>query len=490
MRTPVRGLVPILAVDRRSPVPLGQQVYEAYRGAIIEQRIRAGQPLPSSRTLAAELRVSRIVVVTAFEQLVAEGYVETSRGSGTFATRRLPEEALSTRAGQPLPEAKSGARRVARRPTLEGTSPEPWTQGTGPFRMSQPALEQFPFRVWASLCARYARNPTRSLLAYGDALGHRPLREALAHSLRISRGVRCEPEHIMVVSGSQQGLDLCARVLLEPGAPVWMEEPGYAGARNAFRLAGARLVPVPVDAEGLDVASGEARCPRARAVYVTPSHQFPLGMTLSAARGMQLLAWARRSGAWIIEDDYDSEYRYESLPIAALQGLDRAQRVIYLGTLSKVLFPSLRLGYLVLPPDLVEPFRQVRDTMDIFPASVPQAVLADFITEGHYARHLRRMRVLYRERRTALVTALKAELGPDCEILGDQAGMHLVVALPGVKRDRDVAVRAGALGLRAMPLSETWLGRARRQGLVLGYGGVPARQAREAVRVLARALTS
>jgi GntR family transcriptional regulator/MocR family aminotransferase len=292
----------------------------------------------------------------------------------------------------------------------------------------------------------------------------------------------------MVVSGSQQGLDLCARVLLEPGAQAWVEEPGYSGARNAFRLAGARLVPVPVDGEGLDVARGEALGPHARVAYVTPSHQFPLGMTLSAGRRMQLLAWAERRGGWIVEDDYDSEYRYESQPIAALQGLDGAQRVIYLGTLSKVFFPALRLGYLVLPADLVEPFRRVRDAVDLFPPTFHQAVLADFIAEGHFARHLRRMRLLYRERRTALVAALRAELGEGCEVLGDQAGLHLVLALPGVKKDREVAERAGALGLRAMPLSSTYLGRAGRQGLVLGYSAVPARQMREAVRVLARAL--
>jgi GntR family transcriptional regulator/MocR family aminotransferase len=379
---------------------------------------------------------------------------------------------------------------VARLPKLETDGGLPWTEGGGPFRMSQPALDHFPFEEWARLNARHARNPRRSLLSYGDPQGHRPLQEALAAYLRISRGVRCEPEQVMVVSGSQQGLDLCARVLLGPGAPAWVEEPGYSGARNAFRMSGARVVPVPVDAEGLDVARGEALSPRARVAYVTPSHQFPLGMTLSAGRRMQLLSWAERSGAWLVEDDYDSEYRYESQPIAALQGLDRAQRVIYLGTLSKVLFPALRVGYLVLPPDLVAPFRRVRDAVDLFPASFHQAVLADFIAEGHFARHLRRMRLLYRERRTALVAALREELGSECEVLGEQAGLHLVLGLPHVKRDREVAERAGVLGIRAMPLSGTYAGRARRQGLVLGYSAVPARQMREAVRVLAGAVRS
>ena len=254
-------------------------------------------------------------------------------------------------------------------------------------------------------------------MKYGDPLGFRPFRESLATYLRTTRGVRCEADQILVVSGSQQAFQIAARVLLDTGSQVWVEEPGYGGARDVLRLAGAHLVPVPVDDEGLDVATGIARCPRPRAVYVTPSHQYPLGMTMSAARRLKLLDWAHGSGAWILEDDYDSEYRYESLPIAALQGLDRDSRVVYIGTFSKVLFPALRVGYLVVPADLVRRFAAVREATDIFPPTLNQAVLADFIDQGHFARHLRRMRQLYRERRSVLVQALREELGASTPVL-------------------------------------------------------------------------
>jgi GntR family transcriptional regulator/MocR family aminotransferase len=263
-----------------------------------------------------------------------------------------------------------------------------------------------------------------------------------------------------------------------------MEEPGYNGARDVFLMAGARLVPVPVDAGGLDVAAGIARSPKARAVYVTPSHQYPLGVTMAAPRRLQLLDWAQRSGAWILEDDYDSEYRYGSLPMPALQGLDRDSRVVYFGTLSKVLFPSLRLGYLVIPPDLVSRFAAVRQAMDIFPPTLHQAALADFITEGHFARHLRRMRLLYRERRAALVDALANELGPELELLGDQAGMHLAAALAPGSPDLEISERAAAQGLWAMPLSACYLGAASRPGLVLGFGATSVQEIQEGVRRL------
>ncbi len=292
----------------------------------------------------------------------------------------------------------------------------------------------------------------------------------------------------MVTSGSQQALQIAARVLLEPGAPVWVEEPGYAGARDVLIMAGARLVAVPVDEEGLDVAEGIRRCPKARAAYVTPSHQYPLGATMSASRRLQLLDWAQAAGSWVIEDDYDSEYRYESLPVAALQGLDRDDRVFYVGTFSKVLFPALRLGYLVIPADLVARFVAVREAMDIFPPTFPQAVLADFIAEGHFGRHLRRMRELYRERRAALVEALRKELGTSVHVQGAQAGMHLVAALAEGSRDRQISAHAARRGLWAMPLSECYLGEPTRRGLVLGYGGTRAADLPAAVRRLREAI--
>lgn len=349
------GVVPVIAIDRESPQPLYQQIYEGYREAILDGRLRTGERLPSSRGLADELGVSRFPVLNAFEQLIAEGYCETRVGAGTFVAASPPEPLAPTRAvTPPLDTPTERPRPVATGPVSELAEPPPWLRGSGAFTVGGTAVDRFPLRIWSTLLTRHARDMRPEDLHYGPRQGLRSFRESITAYLRAARGVRCDPDQVMVVSGSQQALELTSRVLLDPGTPVWMEDPGYWGARDALAVAGARLQPVPVDEEGLDVAAGIDRCPRARAAFVTPSHQFPLGVTMSASRRMQLLDWARRTGAWIIEDDYNSEYRYESQPIAALQGLDRDARVIYIGTFSKVLAPGLRIGYLVLPPDLVE----------------------------------------------------------------------------------------------------------------------------------------
>jgi GntR family transcriptional regulator/MocR family aminotransferase len=277
---------------------------------------------------------------------------------------------------------------------------------------------------------------------------------------------------------------VAGHALLEPGDAVWLEEPGYPGARDALTLAGARMVAVPIDDEGLDVAAGMARCKTARAAYVTPSHQYPLGMIMSASRRLQLLDWARRRGAWLLEDDYDSEYRYDTQPIASLHGLDTDQRVLYIGTFSKVLFPALRVGYLVIPTDLVPRLRKIRDAMDIFPATLYQAVLHDFLRGGHFARHLRRMRAVYAERRRVLVSSIERELGDSVRIAGDRAGFHLVVLLPPDARDYDIAVRAARSGISVIPLSTCYAGARPRPGLVLGYGPTRATEIPDAVRRL------
>ena len=489
-RTP--AIPPLLAIDRRLGRPLYRQLYDGYREAIVNGRARPGQRLPSTRALAAELGISRITVLTAFEQLVAEGYFESRVGAGTVVARSLPDELEAPHSPDAARRSRSrrGPRLLPRRSAAGRHEAEPWLGGWGAFRVSQPAVEHFPIAVWSSLVARHSRNPLARLLHYGDPMGHRPFREAVATYLRTARAVRCEAENVMVVSGSQQALAITARALLEPGHPVWLEEPGYPGARDVLAVAGARLVPVPVDHEGLDVTAGASVCPRARAAYVTPSHQYPLGMTMSASRRLQLLDWARRAGAWVIEDDYDSEYRYESLPIAALQGLDRDDRVIYIGTFSKVLFPSLRIGYLVIPPDLVPRFVAVREAMDIFPASLPQLALAEFIDDGEFGRHLRRMRALYRDRRAALVEALRQELGSALTVIGDAAGMYLAVTARRRWPDHAMALRAAARGLWVMPLSSCYLGHPTRRGLVLGYGGTTVGEIPSAVHRLRRAIAS
>ncbi len=486
-RTP--GL-PALGLERRSSTPLYRQIYEGYRTAIIERRLRPGQRMPSTRGLADELGLSRIPVLNAFEQLMAEGYLEARAGAGTYVSSSLPPAVAP---GRSSPERTLGAARRARgrrtsRVSLRLPSSQPWLRGMGAFAIGQAALDGFPYATWTRLLSRHAHRLTARLLRYGAPFGHLPFREAVADYLRTTRAMHCEAEQIMVVSGSQQALAICARALLDPGDLIWTENPGYHGGRAALDLAGARVVPVPVDEEGLDVAAGIARAPRARAALVTPSHQYPLGVALSASRRLQLLRWAGERGAWIIEDDYDSEFRYESLPLGALQGLDRDHRVLYVGTFSKVLFPALRLGYIVVPPDLIETFANVRTAMDICPPAFEQAALTDFLREGHFALHIRRMRRRYRERRGALVEAIETSLGQETRILGEQAGMHLVVELPQGLQDRAVAKAAAEVELWTMPLSWCYTGRGSRQGLVLGYAGNTVPEIRAGVRRLAEVI--
>src|SRR5262245_43758274 len=382
MRKSTPGIVPVVLLDRKSPAPLYRQVYEGFRDAILERRLRAGQRIPSTRVLAAELNMSRLPLLNAYEQLTAEGYLRSRTGSGTFVAS-VPSKG---RPPERSPLVARGKRPVSRETDfLLAGEGDPWLGGWGAFRVSEPAVDRFPYQVWSRLVGRHARaaraNP-RSL-HYGDPMGHRAFREAVAEYLRTARAVRCEADQVMAVSGSQQALTLAARVLIDPGSPVWIEEPGYGGAHAVLKLRGARLVPVPVDEEGLDVAAGVERCPDASAVYVTPSHQYPLGMVMSASRRLQLLQWASKTGSWIIEDDYDSEYRYGSPPIASLQGLDRDSRVLYVGTFSKVLFPALRLGYVVIPADLVDRFAAVRGDTDLFPPTFPQPVRAGSTPPGH-----------------------------------------------------------------------------------------------------------
>jgi GntR family transcriptional regulator/MocR family aminotransferase len=494
VRTAPLGILPVIAVDRGLSKPLHRQLYEGYREAIVERRFNGGQRVPSTRSLAAELGISRIPVLNAFEQLLAEGYFESRVGAGTFIARSLPDELPppSRQAAARKPAGRHASRSLSRRvdPILR-QSPGPWLRAArGAFSVGEPAVDRFPVRVWSHLVARHSRKLDASLLHYGNPMGFAPLREAVAEYLQTSRAVRCKADQIMIVSGSQQALDLSARVLLDRESPVWIEDPVYFGARNVLSMVEARVVPVPVDEGGLDVSAGIARCPRPRAIFVTPSHQFPLGVTMTASRRLQLLNWARDNGVWIIEDDYDSEYRYGTMPITALQGLDRDSRVIYVGTFSKILFPAIRLGYVVLPADLCPAFVEARRAMDVSPPTFPQVVLTDFIREGHFARHIRRTRLLCRERRSALVTALQTELGGMLQVIGDQAGMYLTAALSRGWRDREISQRAALQGLWVMPLSECYVKRSPRQGLILGYGGTSVEKIEVGVRRLRNVMRS
>jgi GntR family transcriptional regulator/MocR family aminotransferase len=484
------GVAPILAIDRKEAKPLHKQIYDGYRAAIAVRSLRAGQQIPSTRDLSRELKISRIPVLTAYAQLLAEGYFETRVGAGTFVCSSLPDQPAwgeSNGGGRNKAAAQSGPRRISKRAQLMPKHEiDPWVRGIGAFGLSQPAFDQFPVQIWASLVTRHSRGKGANSLHYGGPMGYEPLREAICVYLRTARAVKCEPSQVMIVSGSQQALEISSRVVLDPGDAAWIEEPGYWLTRSVLKGAQAKMVPVPVDAEGLNVAAGIKMRRKARAAFVTPSHQYPLGVTMSASRRMHLLDWAQQAGSWVIEDDYDSEYRFENMPIASLQGLDGHSRVIYIGTFSKTLFPALRLGYVVVPADLVERFVAVRYALDLTPPYLPQAVLNDFMREGHFARHIRKMRALYHERRTALVESIEKEFEGEVEILGAQAGMHLVAALPEDREwnDIEIATAVAAKKVWMWPLSPAYVGEKKRQGFILGFGNVTAEEIPGAVRVI------
>jgi GntR family transcriptional regulator / MocR family aminotransferase len=484
--------LPNLRLDSNLATPLHYQLYDGIRSAILAGQLAAHTRIPASRALAQELGISRNTVMDAYAQLLSEGYIEGKIGSGTYVTHPLPDAVLQL--GSTTGVAHTAAQRSpSQRGKLLASTPVSISRDSGHPRVFQPGLpafDTFPFDIWARLMARQWRHPPCELLSYGEPNGYPPLRQAIAEYLIVARGVRCTPEQIIIVAGSQQGLDLAARVLLDPGDKVWIEDPGYIGARGALQSAGAELVPVPIDQEGLNITEAIARCATARLVYITPSHQYPLGVTMSLSRRLALLEWSHHAGAWILEDDYDSEYRYTGRPLPALQGLDSQNRTVYLGTLSKTLFPSLRLGYMVVPVDLVDAFTAAKALLDRHAPSVEQAVLATFITEGHFARHIRRTRILYAERQAALLEAAARELGSLLEIGPAQAGMHLIGYLPEGIDDQAVSRTAAEFGIDAPALSSYALIPQPRGGLLLGYTAFTQSDIRQGVYLLARALRS
>ncbi|MCD2517120.1 PLP-dependent aminotransferase family protein [Massilia sp. G4R7] len=442
-------LIAAIPLDRSGSTPLFRQLYARLKDAILQGALVPGARLPATRELARQLRVSRQTVLGAYEQLTAEGYLRGGVGQGTFVDTALPAAKAAaggdTRAPRPLPpRGQAMASSMAR-----------VRHHAGPlrsFRISMPGLDLFPFETWRKIEAHHWRR--RELpLGYGAAAGYEPLREMLCAYLNASRGVRCTPQQIIVTTGSQQALYLLAQLLLAPGEGVWLESPGYQGAAAPFEVAGARICPVPVDGEGMDVAYAARRYPDAAMVFATPSHQLPLGVTMSLARRLDLLRWAEANRAWIVEDDYDSEYRYTGPPLASLQSLDRSACVIYVGTLSKVLFPGLRLGYVVAPPSLVEPLRQAKAVVDRHSPVVPQAVLADFIRQGHFARHIRRTREAYAERRAVMLEALASRFDGMLRAGPTDTGLDVCVHLTGPLDEAQAARRAEEAGVDVRPLS-------------------------------------
>lgn len=475
--------LPSIALDRESRTSLYKQLYEAIRQEILRGTLKKGLRLPSTRYLATELRVSRNIVMIAFEQLLAEGYLQSKTGAGTFVTNTLPEEVLQVHG----PSA-SGDRALSSRGTLirkasRAVVPLELKMRYAPFRFGLPALEELPLETWGKLLFQHCRKASPEVAVPGDPAGYRKLREAIASYVGVARAVRCHAEQVIIINGSQQAIDLTARVLADPGDSAVIEDPGYLGARSALQAAGIKLVPLRVGKEGLCVER-LPKHPKAKLVYVTPSHQFPVGAVLSLTKRLQLLDWAARNDAWILEDDFDSEYRYESKPIPALQGLDQNGRVIYVGTFSKVLFPSLRLGYLIVPEDLVDAFVAARWICDRSSPLIEQAALADFITEGHLASHIRRMRALYMERRIVMMRMIRDGMSDVLEAWDAEAGMHTVAWLPVGTDDSRIQQEAAKAGLNILAISSFALRPLRRGGLLLGYAGFRPEAIRKGMRQL------
>jgi GntR family transcriptional regulator/MocR family aminotransferase len=491
-------MVTAIAFSPHAGAPLHRQLYDAIRRAVVAGLLRPGARMPSTRYLAEQLDLARNTVLNVFEQLLAEGYLVARTGSGTFVADELPERAIRA---APVPH--SGAEReaavappVLSRRAHDLAADSPWARvpprapgSEVAFRPGLPAVDAFPYERWGKLLARRWNRSGAELYDHGDARGHGPLREAVCEYLCTARGVRCEVDQIVITSGTQQALSLASSVLLDPGERAWVEDPGYPFARAALIAAGAVTAPVPVDDEGIVVAEGIRRCPGAKVAVVTPAHQFPLGYAMSPRRRLALLEWARAAGAWIVEDDYDSEFRYVGRPLAALQGEDADGRVIYCGTFSKVLTPALRLGYLVVPRPLVHVLLAAKVRADLRSPPLEQAVLADFVAGGHFTRHVRRMRVLYAGRQEALLEAARRH-APSLALRPSPAGMQLIAWLPEGMDDRAAAGRVMRAGITAYPLSAVRVEPSPRGGLILGYAPVPAERMAECVRRLHAAVTS
>ena len=445
-----------IGIDRDDREPIQSQIARQVRALVLSGRLKPQTKLPSTRALSEELSVARATVVEAYEQLLSEGYLETRSGSGTRVAAELPESLLTA---PPRDQAKEAARGAGRR--------EP----ARPFRSGLVDWEDFPHDEWGRLLGRFWRNPPVSLLEHNDSFGWLPLREAIARHLYEWRGISCASEQVIVTAGGLDAFDLIGRAILDTGDEVWFEEPGYPTARRIFSLGGVTAVPVPVDAEGLVVAKGRERAATARAAFVTPARQYPTGVTMPLARRLELLDWAAESDAIVIEDDYDSEYRYVGRPLPALMSLETQARVIYTGTFSKVFSPIVRLGYVVVPGPLVKRFREERLSHGAPPSLMAQPALAEFMNSGTFAIHIRRMRRIYASRRRALIEALRPGEGKSFTIDASPAGLMLLLRLPPGSSDEAAALALEGHGIEVLTLSSHYAGRRREQGLLLSFAG-------------------
>ena len=476
-------------VDPASDAPLFRQVYLQVREAVLARTLAPGARLPSSRGLAARLGVSRTSVVSAYDQLIAEGWLTARVGSGAFVSLDLPDPFPAS------PRAPHDAQAVGPRFAPDRAKP------FGPIvATDQPSLDDQPFTsglcmmdaraqdAWRRASLRAVRALGPADFGYTDPRGLPELRSAVCDYLRAARAVRCDPDQVVITSGTQHAIDIAVRTLLHAGDQVWVEDPSYPMTYRGLQQSGLELCPVPVDEHGLVVASGVAKAPQARAAVVTPSHQYPTGAVLSMARRLELLAWAAQTGAWIIEDDYDSELRYRGRPLASLQGLDEQGRVIYVGTLNKVLFPGLRIGFAVVPRAILPEFVDARHVGDRQPPTLSQTTLASYMREGHLTSHFRRMRLLYRQAQEALVAELTARVGGRLQIRRPDQGNHLVAWLPPGVDDVAIERAAGDLGVACRAISRLYLDAIPRPGLMLGFTGFTSAALTTAARSLAEVI--
>lgn len=470
---------------------LWRRLYGELRAAILDGRLKPGSRMPSTRNLAEQYELSRGTVVVAFDHLRSEGYLETQVGAGTYVAANLPDDSLAARRGREGASARSSRAKLSRRGRLacENVPAVPVFHSVGKaFRSYEPALDLFPVDLWSRVSGRVLRNAPRNLYGNGEIKGYLPLRRAIAEYVGSVRGVGCDPDQVIITAGTQPALDLIARMLLDPGDEALVEDPGYPGIIYALRNAEAKIVPVTVDQEGMNLGTARKRALGAKLAYVTPANQFPLGVTMSLARRRALLDWAEAQGSWIIEDDFDSEYRYSGRPLAALQSLDRSGSVIYVSTFTKILFNALRLGFMVLPPQLVEPFASAKNCTDRHPPTLDQAILAEFILDGHFGHHIRRMRQVYAERMAVLAEAAEQRLGGLLEVVRTVTGMRTVAWLLTGEDDQSVWARARAQGLELAALSNFTLRCPVRSGLMLGFAGSSPAELRRGVNVLAGVL--
>lgn len=470
---------------------LGRWLYSELRSAILDGRLKRGSRMPSTRSLAKQYTLARGTVSAAFDSLHSEGYIGTRVGSGSYVSLELPDESIVSKRGRAATPQQSSKASLSNRgrDAVDGMRLLPASHSLGrAFRSYEPAIDLFPVNLWSRVAGRVLRNAPRSLYGQGDARGYLPLRKAIAEYVGSARGVRCNADQVIVTSGAQQALDLIARMLVDPGDPVWVEDPGYPGAVYALRAAGGRIIPIAVDQDGFNIEQACREAPPAKMAYVTPANQFPLGIAMSHTRRLELLDWAVDQHAWIVEDEYDAEYRYSGPPQPALQSMDNAGCVIYVGTFTKMLFNSLRLGFLVVPERIAEAFATARSSMDRHPPTLDQAILAEFIMEGHFGHHVRRMRQTYLRRMTALLDIAGRRLGGLLEVVQADSGMRTMAWIKTGERDSEVAERSRSHGLELAALSEFTIQHSRPGALVLGFAGCAMAELQRGVEVLAGVL--